>query len=378
MARRTDSPVGRVESSEYQELPYQPVLDWPTNFFIDQVLAHLRETGRPETCNLLFRNRLPKTAKFRIVRKIHLDQRKRPERDLAPCPMCSPNKFLSGALVFLPELKCCGVIGHCCAGKKQRDEAEREYKSRRQRDYEESLLLTTLPIIPKRGEVLEKLRPAAEEARRLYRKFRKEAHAVHGHLRELKARRGGFLFVTELIDQEESADLYGPKGFDRSSSDESTREIEFGLLSGQTAVLKEYNPVKELDNVVRILSSLDATPTEEQALEFIVSMSEAQRRAAVAIIKAIDASYAKFVAKLKDFGSFFTRENIALINAYGTHQSNPLRIEARYEMLRGVPRVSIQRWSERCQLLIGRQLYDVNFEWPQPAPDASQSEPEQR
>jgi len=280
--------------------------------------------------------------------------------------MCSPNKFLSGALVFLPELKCCAVIGHCCAGKEQRDEAEREYRWRTQRDYEENLLLTTLPIIPKRGEVLGKLRPAAEEARRLYRKFRREAHAVHGHLRELKARRGGFLVVTELLDKNKNAEIYGPKGFSRSGGEELTREIEIGVFGGQSAVLKDYNPVKELDNVVRILSSLDATPTEEQALEFIVSMSEAQRRAAVAIIEGIDGAYGRFLEKLKDFGNFFTRENIELINAYGTHQSNPFRIEARYETIRGLPRVCIQHWSERCQLLLGQQLYDVNFEWPQP------------
>ena len=83
------------------------------------------------------------------------------------------------------------MIGHCCAGKAQRAEAEREYKKRTQKDYEETLLLATLPIILKRGEILSKLRPAAEEARRVYRKFRKEVPTIHGHLRELKARGGG-------------------------------------------------------------------------------------------------------------------------------------------------------------------------------------------
>jgi hypothetical protein len=334
--------------------------------FIDEVLTHLRKTAQPETCDLLFRNKLSKGTKFRIVRKIDLDQRKRPDGDMAPCPMCTPNKFLGGALVFLPELMCCSVIGHCCASKEERNEAEREYKLRTQRDFEESLLLATLPIMSKRSEVLAKLRPAAEEARRVYRKFRKEVPSVHGHLRELKARRGGFLTVSELrSEQEDDIQIYGPKGFDRRG-DEQTREIEFGAFAGQTAVVKDYNPVKELEHAIRILSSLEVTATEEQAVNFIVSMSDAQRRAAVAIIEGVNSAYNKIVAKLTDFASFFSRENIGLINAYGSHHSNPFRIEAQYQMTKSQAHITIRHFSERCQLLIGSQLYNADFEWPEP------------
>ncbi len=362
MAKRTDFPGGRVQSQKSSQLPFQPVLDWPTSIFIDQVLAHVKATAQPETCNLLYRNRLSNRTKFRIVKKIKLDRRKRPEGDQAPCPMCTPNKFLEGALVFLPELNCCAVIGHCCAEKAERAEAEREYRQRTQRDYEETLLLTTLPINSKRGEVLARLRPAAEEARRVYRKFRKEAPTIHGHLRELKARRGGHLTVTEVIEGD--IENFGPRGLGRRG-DEQTREIEFGVFKGQMAVVKDYNPIKELDDLVRRQVSLPATATEEDALNFIVTMTVPERRAAVAIIEGIDTYYGRFVARLRDFGEFFTKENIELIDAYGNHQLNPLRIAAKYETIRSQRRIVLQHWSERCQLLIGRQLYDYNFEWPE-------------
>jgi hypothetical protein len=363
MAKRTDNPGGRVQGQKLPELPFQPVKDWPTNIFIDQVLAHLKASAQPETCDLLYRNKLPKNTKFRIVRKVNLDQRKRPEGDQAPCPMCQPNKFLKGALVFLPELQCCAVIGHCCADKSERAEAEREYKKRSQKDYEETLLLATLPINAKRGDVLVKLRPAAEEARRVYRKFRKEVPTIHGHLRELKSRRGGYLTVTEVM--EGHLHDYGPRGLERHS-DEQTREIEFGMFQGQTAVTKDYNPVKELDDLVRRQTSLPSTPSEEAAMNFIVTMTDAERRAAVAIIEGVDAYYAKFIAKLRDFCEFFRKENIELINVYGSHRLNPIHIEAKYATVRGLPRITMRHWSEKCLLLIGHQVYEHNFEWPKP------------
>lgn len=367
MAKRT---IAESTESPAQALPFRPVIGGPSSVFIVEVLAHLKETARPETCDLLFRNKLSKSTKFKIIRKIDLDQRKRPEGDRAPCPMCTTNRFLSGALVFLPELQCCAVIGHCCADKEQLDYAEREYKWRTQRDYEESLLWSVLPLIPKRGEVLKQLRSPVEEARRVYRKFRREVPSIHSHLRELKARRGGHLVVTELLDEKESQiQIYGPAGFDTRRAAERVREIEFGAFRGQIAVSKDYNPVRDLDTALRILFSLEETPTEERALDFIVSMSEAQRRAAVAIVRSIDSAYKKLVVKLEDFGNFFARENIKLINSYGTHPSNPFHIEAKYETLRGQPRITLQHRGERCQLLIGSQLYDTKLEWPQPPQD---------
>jgi hypothetical protein len=368
MARRT-AESGRVQSLEVKELPFRPVRDWPTSVFIDEVVAHLKTTAQPETCDLLYRNKLPRTTKFRKVRPVELDQRKRPEGDLAPCPMCTTNRFLSGSLVFIPALNCCAVIGHCCASKEARDEAEREYKRRTQRDHEETLLLTNLPLLGKRADLLTRLRPAAEEARRIYRRFRRDAPTIHGHLRQLKARRGCHLSVSEEIereDHEDSIELYGPRGLGRPG-EEQTREIEIGVFKGGTAVTKDYNPVKELDDIIRMVASLEAIPSEEAALDFIVTMTEQQRRAAVAIIEGIDSSRRKLVSSLYDFARFFAKDNIELINTYGCHSLNQFPIEAEHLTVRGTTQVSFKHWDERCTVVIGPQVHDIDHDWPQAA-----------
>jgi hypothetical protein len=47
----------------------------------------------------------------------------------------------------------------------------------------------------------------------------------------------------------------------------------------------------------------------ESELDFITRISEAQRTPAVAIMTAVDHGGYKLVARLKDFLSFFSREN---------------------------------------------------------------------
>jgi hypothetical protein len=278
--------------------------------------------------------------------------------------MCAPNKFLSGALVWFPELQCCAIIGHCCAGKEARDEAAREHKWRAKRDYEESTLLAGLPLLADKAQTLKLLRPAAEEARRIYRRFRKDVPTIHQHLRTLKTQCGGYLTVTELVESPRGPRGYqGPMGF-RGNSDEETREIELGVLTGLTALIRDYNPVTELNHVTGVLESMEARPGEEAAMEFIVSMSEAQRRAAVAILQEIDRGYAKFISKIRDFSQFFTRENIDRIHAYGMHPANPFTIEAKFELIHRRPRILMRHHGERCQLLITVQIDEVHFPWP--------------
>jgi hypothetical protein len=353
----------REQTPEFRDaLPYRRFRDWPTSIFIEEVVTHLKATGQPETMEALNRNKIPKDVKFRILQKIAIDPKKRPDGDLAPCPMCTPNKFISGALVFLPELECCAVIGHCCASKKARDEADREHRWRTKRDFEESTLLAGLPLLPKKAAVLKSLRPAAEEARRVFRRFRREVPSIHKHLRTLKDRRGGPLMLSEIVEDESRE--FGPRGLERPSGDEKTREIEFGVLVGLTAVTKDYNPVSELNYVISILESLEARPGEEAAIDFIISMTEAQRRAAVAILQVVDKGHAKFIAKLTDFALFFTRENIERLQAYGTHPANHFAIEAKFETIHGRPRISMRHRGERCQLLIPAQVDDINFPWP--------------
>jgi len=47
-----------------EERPYRRLASWPTSIFIDTVLNHLRKSASPETCDLLYRNRISKDTKF--------------------------------------------------------------------------------------------------------------------------------------------------------------------------------------------------------------------------------------------------------------------------------------------------------------------------
>jgi hypothetical protein len=219
--------------------------------------------------------------------------------------------FLEGVLAWFYELQFCAVIGHCCATHEALDEAEREFKWREKRDYEETYLLEGLPKLAAKLTALIRLRSPCGEALKLYRQFRKGAPAVHQHLRQLKAQHGGRLALVEILrgaDTEKDEDYTGPAGFrGRGGAPIETRDIDFGFIVGQTAVAKDYNPVKQLEETIRVLNTFGDPPTEEEALELITEhMTLPQRRAAVAILQELDRGYAKVTNGLKDFWEFFT------------------------------------------------------------------------
>src|SRR3981189_2522246 len=60
--------------------------------------------------------------------------------------MCTPNRFLTGSLVWFPDLQFCAFIGNCCANDDVLAEAEKERKWRERRDDEETYLLAALPF----------------------------------------------------------------------------------------------------------------------------------------------------------------------------------------------------------------------------------------
>jgi hypothetical protein len=340
----------------------------PTGTFIEEVVAHIKRTGQPETIEALYHGRLPSNAKYRILRKIEIDGKKRPNGDLAPCPMCTPNRFLSGAIVWLYDLQVCAVIGHCCA--EHASEAEREFKREEKKRYEEDYLLLALPTLDQKKSVLSALEPDTREALCVYRKFRKGCRLLQTHLRHLNRTGEGRLLITEVLqnsDSEEESDYFGPAGFKgRGAGGTETRDHDFGHLTGATALLSNYNPVDELAHIKRQIDSFEFSGSEENALDFIVSMTPQQRQAAVAIFQEIDASYVKFITRLLDFLSFFDRENVERLHRYGVHQLNNFPFEARYEIWKQYPRIVFRLRSQETSIVIGIFADQLNFRWEAP------------
>jgi hypothetical protein len=201
--RKTDTPT----------LPWRQFKDRPIQIWIDETVQRIKETAAPEEIESLYRNQIPKYAKFRTLKHlVTIDGKKRPKGDNCPCPMCTPNRFLTGSLVWFPDLQCCAFIGNCCANDDVLAEAEKERKWRNKRDTEESYLLAALPMVGPKLTVLNTLKPIALEAVRAYRKIRTGVPLVHDQLRKVKQEYGGQLTLAQIIrdEQNENDDYFGP------------------------------------------------------------------------------------------------------------------------------------------------------------------------
>jgi hypothetical protein len=104
------------QTTDKLQLPWRPFRDRPSGIWIDETVRQIKENAEPERIESLFRNQIPKVAKFRTLKHlITMDGKKRPNGDNAPCPMCTPNRFLTGSLVWFSDLQFCAFIGNCCA-----------------------------------------------------------------------------------------------------------------------------------------------------------------------------------------------------------------------------------------------------------------------
>jgi hypothetical protein len=370
MANGDDAVSSTVKSktSDKPQLPWRPFKDRPTGIWIDETVRRIKETAAPEDIESLYRNQIPKNAKFRTLKHlITIDGKKRSKGDNCPCPMCTPNRFLTGSLVWFPDLQFCAFIGNCCANDDVLAEAEKERKWRERRDAEESYLLSALPLVGPKLTVLDRLKPVALEAVRAYRKIRTGVPLVHDQLRKVKQQHGGQLTLTQIIrdEQDENDDYFGPAGLKGRGKDGiETRDFTFGLFTGHIAVIKDYNPVKELETMNRKLLAIAAHGSEAEALNFIVTMTEKERHAAVVILRDVDESIFKFRVRLKDLASFFTRENAENFNAFFTHQLNSIYYRVEFTTIRGQPSLRFRRGGSTYDLIRGSWADKLDFNWP--------------
>jgi hypothetical protein len=211
------------------------------------------------------------------------------------------------------------------------------------------------------------LKPVALEAMRNYRKFRNTLPQVHEQLRKIKHQYGGLLTLTEIIrdESEENEDYFGPAGFKgRGKDGVETRDHTFGSFTGHIAVVKDFNPSKELENIHRMLVSVAANSYGQDALEFIVEMTEKQRHAAVVILRNVEDSVAKLRARLKDLASFYTRENTENLNRFFTHELNSIYYQVELVTLRGQPALRFKKGKAAYDLVRGSWANKLDFSWP--------------
>lgn len=337
--------------------------DRPGKYLVEDFLAHVRTTGQPETFPGIHPGPLDKTEPFLKLAPFGVPRPKRPRGDMVPCPMChQANKYLSGALVYLPRLQAIAAIGHECSDSDTRLAADREYRARRDREQEEDYLLANVPVIPARLAMLKELQPVAREALGIYRAFRKKAPSVQRQLRDIR-QRGARLIVTETIEGDLAS--VGPSGF-RGGGGIQTRDVGFGVLAGATAVISDYNPLSELARIVAMLRRHDQGSREEATLDYAASLNDAERRRAVIELREADRAFYKFRDRLDDFCAFFSPDNIERISAWASHPEHPAPFLIRHSTVDGVAVVLIKTRDEHFVARPGVATARPAVSWPMP------------
>jgi hypothetical protein len=334
----------------------------PSSILQDQWMKFIAETGQPELIQELNHGPIPKDANYKILKRVDIDRKKRPNRDMVACPMCyAKNKFLRGSLVFLYDLNTSAVIGRCCADNV--DMAERAYNADRLLRWQEDYLLDALPYVTEKIETVNQLRPFAEELQRIHRKIRRDASSFHGTLRSLKDRNNARISLFENVEGPTDHDYVGPAGFAGARSKRGAREIFFGALRGTTVAIHDYKPVVELDDVQRNLSVFDFAKCEDSIVDFISGLSAKDRKVAVAALQIADKNFAKFERRARDVLEFFSRENIATLNEFGAHNLNPAPFSIELRPKGPKRNLSINSTIDRCFVVIDAQIFELAHKW---------------
>jgi hypothetical protein len=321
----------------------------------------IARTGQPELCEGLYTGQVPNDAEYKILRRVHIDPRKRPKRDRATCSMCTPNRFLHGSLVHVADLECACVVGNCCA--KHAEQAERRYEREQLVAWEEEYLLAALPDVASKQKAVIAVRGIAEEVQRIYRRLRNNSKDIHLILRNIKDRNNARLTLYEAQDTSNDNDYVGPAGYRRQSDTRVIPQIEFGSIIGTTALIRDYKPVYELDAISRNIGIFDFAGDELEAIDLIGAMTAKERRAAVATLQIADDNYEKFISRIKDCVSFFSGDSVARLDAFGSHHLNHQPFAVTLKPAGARWNFELTSPGSRCFISIDSRIFSFDFPW---------------
>jgi hypothetical protein len=295
----------------------------PPPIFGEKVAEHVAKTGQPETFPGLHPGPISTEAAFVILREISVPRGLRPDGTKAPCPMCTPNRFYEGKLVWLPEIEAAAVIGHCCGNSERRIEAEREYQAEQRLERARDRLLEELPRNAERARRARGAEPLASEAERIFQRFRGDGATYHKALR-LASKDGPVLYVDEVVGRVGGD---GPRGIRTAGSTYETRRIPFGELKGRAAVATRCDVAGPLRSAAAMLEAFSAA-SEDEALERVVAMTDEQQLSIDLQVEQAVRDLESALARLADFRSFFTKANFAVISRWGAHRDCPRPMRA--------------------------------------------------
>lgn len=292
----------------------------PPPQYVSEIQKIIGQTAAPELCDDLHKGPISNREPFQILAPVSIARGRREDGSKAPCPMCSPNKFYEGKLVYFPRLKSVAVIGHCCAASDVRQEAEAQYRREQALERAQDFLVTEVPKSASRVAELKSALPVAEEAQRVFGQMKSRAGYYVNLLR--RATKGsGRLGVDEVVERRGD----GPRGLRAAGSTYDTRTIDIGEVRGRIAFATKFMPADELAAVVEVFLRY-AAHDEGDALEKVVTMREEDRIDAESSLAGAISRFEKVLADLTEFRLFFDPENVRRINEWGSHPSAQYRI----------------------------------------------------
>ena len=215
---------------------------------------------------------------------------------------------------------------------------------------------------PRKLEVIQALRPKAEEALRLHKKFHKEAHRLMTVLRQVAKDNGGRLRVYFEVELKAAIN-------DKSEGIRFERLVDdndWGVLDGLTALRSKYDPVLELIAMTKALEHGNVGADEERIFDAIIGMSPEDRTWTYTVLRRVDDNqWPKFADKLDDFCAFFEHDNLHRLARWGSGPKNPdqVRVVDRTLSL-GVRQVELAGAGSRTALSPGMALGIEIPEWP--------------
>lgn len=295
----------------------------PTPDFIQRFKKHVDDTGAPESFDGLYHEKISKNEEFIKLIPFDVPMIKRKGGRMIDCPMCSPNKYLWGLLAYFPRLRCVAAIGHCCADSDNLARANQEYDRRVKTDAETDYLIANIPLIPAAIAACNALMPSAEEARSIYRMFKRSDSGVWKELSQLK-RLGGQLHVKEEISLSPALEG-GPSGFrGPGAGGVETRDISLGTLQGLIMFNREFSPVEDLKSILATLEPLNHGSSEDDAYGYVLELLNSidNLDGIYSDLQKAGKNFGKVRSDIEDFSRFFLSDNLGRLAAWVNHDLN--------------------------------------------------------
>lgn len=305
----------------------------PSDEEVQQFKIHVKETGCPETYPFITCEPPSDEAIPEVLCKFDVDRKKRPDREMAPCSICSPYhpKCLEGMyLVWYVEEGALRAIGPECGLKLNPfyDIAIQSFGDEERRKSYINFIHTELAKIYQIKCRYDRIISAANEVDRISTMFRKKANIIVFLFRRLYKKGDGLSLDIDISKDTDSDNFFdgGPRGMYSSTGGQSTKteSVSFGKFAGSTFFKSKRSLVMEASVLKGVVDTLPECKNDEEAFEWLCENEslEVMERIFKDVESAIS-KYREFQTSFIDVLDFFDPLFLRRLHEWGTHPENP-------------------------------------------------------